>query len=140
MCTFDAETVWSEFSFRRAMKLLVTPLVCTVCTVILIMKVTAHEQESLHRDSKHRHANFVEHRNTIFDVRIIKSIEVHDALYCAFMCLGNNRCVSYNSAVFPDANGKFQCQLLASDKYHSSKSLKSSRKFHHYSIMVSWDF
>ena len=122
------------------MKLLVIPFVCTVCTVIFITKVTAHEQESLHRDSEHRHANFVEHRNTILDVRIMKSIEVHDALYCAFVCLGNNRCVSYNSAVFPDANGKFQCQLLATDKYRSSKSLKSSRKFHHYSIMVSSTF
>ena len=122
------------------MKLLVIPFVFTVCTVIFITKVTAHEQESLHRDSEHRHANFVEHRNTILDVRIMKSIEVHDALYCGFRCLGNSQCISYKSAVFPDANGKFQCQLLATDNYRSSKSLKSSRKFHHYSIMVSRTF
>ena len=100
------------------------------------MKATAHEQESLHRDSEHRHANFVEHLNTVLEEPTITSTEVYDVLYCASRCLENDKCISYNFAIFPGANGKFECQLLATDMYRSSKSLRSSKTFSYYSFMV----
>ena len=91
----------------------------------------------MHRDPNIIHANFVEHLNTVLDVRMIALIAVYDAMHCASRCLENDRCISYNSAAFPDASaGKFEYQLLANDKYRSSKSLSSNKSLNHYSIMV----
>ena len=112
-------------------------ILCAVFILILVKKVTTHEQAHLHRDSTHRHANFAKRSNTILDVPMITSAAFYDAFYCAFQCLTHDQCISYNSAVFPDADGKFECQLLATDKYRSSKSLRSSKEFDHYSIKVS---
>ena len=107
-----------------------------VCLVILVIKVTAQQQESLYRGSEHRHANFVKHPRTFLDVSPIAIKRVHDALYCAFNCLRKGRCFSFNVAVFPDADGKYECQLLATDKCNSSDNLKSTKEFNHHSILV----
>ena len=123
--------------FLQTMNRLVNPILCGVFILIRVMKAKAHQQENLFRDSKHQHANFVKHGNTVLDVPMITSTAFHDDLYCAFECLRHDQCISYNSAVFPDADGKFECQILATDKYRSSKNLRSSKEFNHYSIMVS---
>ena len=83
-----------------------------------------------------RQTNFVEHLHTILDVSAIILHKVFDAFSCALSCLENARCISYNVAVFPDADGKYECQLLATDKYNSSDNLKSTKEFKHYSSLV----
>ena len=118
------------------MKRLSISVVFVACLVILVIKVAAQQQESLYRGSEHRHANFVEHPRTFLDVSAIAIKRVHDALYCAFNCLRKGRCFSFNVAVFPDADGKYECQLLATDKYSSSHNLKSTKEFNHHSILV----
>ena len=119
------------------MKRLVFPLVFAAFVVILItIKVTAQQQENLYRGPEHRHANFVEHLHTILNVSAIIFHKVSDALSCAFNCLENARCISYNVAVFPDADDKYECQLLATDKYNSSDNLTSTKEFNHYSVQV----
>ena len=118
------------------MKRLSISVVFVVCLLILVIKVAAQKQESLYRGSEHRHANFVEHPRTFLDVSPIAIKRVHDALYCAFNCLRKGRCFSYNVAVFPDADDKCECQLLATDKYNSSHNLKSTQQFNHHSILV----
>ena len=40
-------------------------------------------------------------------------------------------------ATFPDVNGKFLCELLASDKYNNSDKFITSKEFHHFHIPVS---
>ena len=90
--------------------------------LIIIGKTNVIQQANLYRDSKHQHANFVKHGNTVLDVPMITSTAFHDDLYCAFECLTHDQCISFNSAIFPDADGKFECQLLATDIYRSSKS------------------
>ena len=127
--------VLSRLQFLWAMKRLVLPLVCSAF-ILIIVKNTALELESLHRDSEHRHASFVEHRNAVLDARMITSTKVFGALHCASMCLDNDQCISYNSAVFPDVTGKFDCQLLATDKYRFSRGLRPSKTFNYYNIMV----
>ena len=56
---------------------------------------------------------------------------------CAFACLNIPSCFSYNMATFPDVNGKFLCELLASDKYNNSEKFITSKEFHHFHIPVS---
>ena len=123
--------------FLHTMNRLVTPILCAVFILIRVLKSTANQQGNFHRDSKHQHANFVKNGSTVLDVPMITSTAFHDDLDCAFECLTHDQCISYNSAVFPDADGKFECQILATDKYRSSKNLRSSKEFNHYSIMVS---
>ena len=127
-------SVWVQYPW--AMKRLTISVVFVACLVILVIKVTAQQQESLYRGSEHRHANFVEHPHTSLDVSPIAIKRVHDALYCAFNCLQKCHCFSFNMAVFPDADNKYECQLLATDKYSSSYDLKSTKQFNHHSILV----
>ena len=56
---------------------------------------------------------------------------------CAFSCLNNLACFSFNFAAFPDVAGKFTCEILSSDKYNNSKGFLPSKSFHHFSIVVS---
>ena len=119
------------------MKRFVSPLVCAAFVVIFTTtQVAAQQQESLHSSSEYRQTNFVEHLHTILDVSAIILHKVFDAFSCALSCLENARCISYNVAVFPDADGKYECQLLATDKYNSSDNLKSTKEFNHYSSLV----
>ena len=130
--------LWLQFPW--AMKRLVFPLVCAAFVLIFIMtQVAGQQQENLYRGPEHRHANFVKHPHTFLDVSPIAIKRVHDALYCAFNCLRKGRCFSFNVAVFPDADGKYECQLLATDKYNSSDNLTSTKEFNHHSILVTND-
>ena len=60
-----------------------------------------------------------------------------NSLSCAFSCLNNLACFSFNFAAFPDKAGKFSCEILSSDKYNNSNGFLPSKNFHHFSIVVS---
>ncbi|XP_067047926.1 uncharacterized protein [Acropora muricata] len=57
-------------------------------------------------------------------------------LSCAFSCLNNLACFSFNFAAFPDEAGKFSCEILSSDKYNNSKDFLPSKNFHHFIIVM----
>ena len=59
---------------------------------------------------------------------------------CAINCLNapacELACASFNVASFPDADGKFQCELLNDDKYNNLNQLISAQNYHHFSVKV----
>ncbi|KAL9951900.1 hypothetical protein ACROYT_G044643 [Oculina patagonica] len=52
---------------------------------------------------------------------------VADQFDCAFLCVGEPKCFSFNVAAYPDSKGLYLCELLATDKYRATAT------FHHYS-------
>ena len=112
------------------------PSLFIASVAIIFMKTTAQHQQLLHRGPEHKHANFVEHPHAILNASVIFSTKVDNLMTCAFNCLKNSHCNSYNAAVSPDGNNEYECQLLATDKYNSSSKLRPSKEFNHYSIQV----
>ena len=56
---------------------------------------------------------------------------------CAFSCVENPPCSSFNIASSPDADGKHRCELLNEDKYSANPGqLVSLQEYHHYSLEV----
>lgn len=62
------------------------------------------------------------------------SHEVLQAQECAFACVTQQTCYSFNIGLSPNQNGKFLCELLSGDKFRSPTNLTSSQQFDHYSI------
>ena len=84
------------------------------------------------------YANFVAHKFQHLQGSLLdSSCEVVQDEECAFACVDNAPCVSFNVALSPDENGKFRCELLSEDKFRSPDKLTDSQQFHHYSIKVS---
>jgi len=82
--------------------------------------------------------NFVVHKFQHLQGSLLDSscAVVHDD-ECAFTCVDNAPCVSFNIALSPNQNGKLRCELLSEDIYRSPDKLIVSQQFHHYSIKVS---
>ena len=80
--------------------------------------------------------NFQEDKFSILNITALVKRVVEDSLSCAFSCLDNLACFSFNFAAFPDKAGKFVCKILSSDKYNNSKDFLFSKTLHHFSIVV----
>ena len=76
--------------------------------------------------------NFQHLQGTLLD----SSCEVVWAIDCAFTCVANAPCVSFNVALSPNENGKLRCELLSEDMFRNPDKLKDSQQFHHYSVKV----
>ena len=79
---------------------------------------------------------FQEDKFSVLNIIALAKRVVKDSLSCAFSCLGNQKCFSFNIAAFPDKAGKFTCEILSSDKYNNSENFLPSRTLHHFSIVV----
>ncbi|KAL9951911.1 hypothetical protein ACROYT_G044657 [Oculina patagonica] len=66
-------------------------------------------------------------------VQKITSSKVADQSDCAFLCVGDPKCFSFNVAAYPDSKGLYLCEVLATDKYRETKKFHANAKFHHYS-------
>ncbi|KAL9951902.1 hypothetical protein ACROYT_G044647 [Oculina patagonica] len=64
----------------------------------------------------------------------ITSSKVADQSDCAFLCVGEPKCFSFNVAAYPDSKGLYLCELLATDKYRATKTFHANATFHHYSL------
>ncbi|KAL9951913.1 hypothetical protein ACROYT_G044659 [Oculina patagonica] len=64
----------------------------------------------------------------------ITSSKVADQFDCAFLCVGEPKCFSFNVAAYPDSKGLYLCELLATDKYRATKKFHANATFHHYSL------
>ena len=58
---------------------------------------------------------------------------VKGQFFCAFLCVGEPRCYSFNVAEYPDSNGLYLCELLVTDKYRATGKLFANATFHHFS-------
>lgn len=66
----------------------------------------------------------------------IESHTVYGERDCISACAESSQCRSLNFRPVPDANGKYLCQLLDTDKFNSSESFHGSLDFHHHSFTV----
>ena len=81
--------------------------------------------------------NMVEETFSYLNISKINSAEVQNDGECAFACLNEPMCFSYNLEASASKTGTRVCELLPSDKYNNSDEVIISQKFHHYSIQVS---
>ena len=81
--------------------------------------------------------NIVEETFSYLNISKINSAEVQNDGECAFACLNEPMCFSYNLEASASKTGTRVCELLPSDKYNNSDKVIISQKFHHYSIQVS---
>ena len=82
------------------------------------------------------YGNFVADKFRRLQVPVGSSTLVISYNECATSCINAPACASFNLASFPDAAGKFLCELLDEDKYSNLNQLISSKHFHHFSIKV----
>ena len=86
------------------------------------------------------YANFVAHKFHHLQGSLLDySCEVVQDEECAFACVDNAPCISFNVASSPNENGTLRCELLSEDMFRSPEKLTVSQQFHHYSIKVSGD-
>ncbi len=71
----------------------------------------------------------------LWEKKITSSI-VADQSVCAFLCVVEPKCYSFNMAAYPDLKGLYLCELLATDKYRATKKFHANATFHHYSPWV----
>ena len=91
----------------------------------------------LKRSQRVSYANFEAYNFQYLQGHLLdSSCEVVRAIDCAFACVANAPCVSFNAALSPNENGKLRCELLSEDKFRSPHILKDSQQFHHYSMKV----
>ena len=87
------------------------------------------------------YAKFVAHKFQYLQGSLLdSSCEIVRPTECAFACVANAPCVSFNVALSPNENGTLRCELLREDKFRSPDKLTDSQQFHHYSIKVSDNF
>ena len=85
------------------------------------------------------YGNFTKDANRQLAVTKVKSFVFDGAVNCAFACIGEPQCLSFNLAAHPDPYGLYQCDLLATDKFKAAaKAFQASDAFHHYSPWVNF--
>ena len=82
-------------------------------------------------------AYFIKEKFSRLNITALVKRVTGNSLSCAFSCLNNLACFSFNFAAFPDEAGKFSWEILSSDKYNNSKDFLPSKNFHHFIIVVS---
>lgn len=96
----------------------------------------ASQQTTLYRDQQISFINFKQERGKRLSAEKLASLMVKDVeLDCAFKCVGEPKCFSFNIAAYPDAKNLHLCEMLATDKYRAM--LQTNASFHHYSPLVS---
>lgn len=83
------------------------------------------------------YANFFSFPHHKLNSTPIESRTVYDEQECIAACTESSQCRSSNFRTILDANGKFLCQLLDTDKFNLSESFNASLDFHHHSLTVS---
>ena len=63
--------------------------------------------------------NIREAKFSFLNITALVKRVVENSLSCAFSCLKNLACFSFNVAAFPDKARKFTCEILTLDKYNN---------------------
>jgi hypothetical protein len=94
------------------------------------ISITRDVKNSLH------FANFVKHKFKYLNVKPFMSLHVPNKKKCQVSCVKDLQCLSFNVGVFPNSDGQFQCELLATDMFNSSRNMTPNANYNHYSIQV----
>lgn len=123
-------------------------VLCVFCLFVTHFKFVYQRQVDINQSNGLRRAvlvqgrarvsygNFVADKFRRLQVPVGSSTLVIKYNECATSCVNAPGCASFNLATFPDAEGKFLCELLDEDKYSNLYQLVSSKHFHHFSIKV----
>ncbi|XP_067040608.1 uncharacterized protein [Acropora muricata] len=92
------------------------------------------QQALIQRSEDQHHGYFEVFLNHSLNVSpILSTINVSRYIQCAFSCLQNVLCFSFNVATVQDINSKqYACQLLPTDKCRNPDDFVLSQEFHHY--------
>ena len=105
----------------------------------LTVAVDAWMQTSLfrHQFGSLSFGSFTQDANHQLVATKLKSFVLNGPVACAFRCIGEPPCLSFNLAAHPDSDGLYQCDLLATDKYRATaEHFQATDAFHHYSPWV----
>ena len=118
---------------RKLPLFLVIPLIFTTCIY------TSTGAQSFRRDGKHdtvNFAHFVNNPSHRLNVAVLVSFMVLRTVECAYQCINNQDCYSFNFAT-TSLDGRHSCELLNTDKFLNSDDLVYHAGFDHYNIKVS---
>ena len=110
----------------------------SVC-ILKEVNATSYKGAMLFEDGSLNFANFVPFFNhtLINNSAVVESRAVKDQEECIETCTENANCRSVNFKTIPDANGKYNCQLLDTDKFaEKNNRFIASWDFHHFSFTV----
>jgi len=85
------------------------------------------------------YANFYPFPHHKLNSTPIESYTVYGERDCISACAESSQCRSLNFRSVPDANGKYLCQILDTDKFNLSESFNGSLDFHHHSFTAPCD-
>ncbi|XP_067048959.1 uncharacterized protein [Acropora muricata] len=107
----------------------------------VVFAISAHftlQQAQIERSEYQplHYGNFKVFHNHLLNVsHILSTVSVSEYIQCAFSCLQNVLCFSFNLATVRDINSKqYACQLLPTDKYRNLDHFVLSQQFHHYAV------
>ena len=83
------------------------------------------------------YANFVPFYNHKLNHSLSETRMVKGELDCIETCSDNDSCSSANFKTTPEANNKFVCEVLTTNKFTSYKFFVPALGFNHYSLTVS---
>ena len=83
------------------------------------------------------YANFVPFHNHKLNHSLAETRMVNSELDCIETCSDNDSCLSANFKTTPEANNKFVCEVLTTNKFTSYKLFMAALGFNHYSFTVS---
>lgn len=110
-----------------------------ILTFCLLNNILQKQVESLQSclNSTFQFKNFVQHSfHYLNATRISDEFPVQNFVECCFKCVQDSTCLSVNVASSFDESKLFWCEMMASDKYVSSKSFQENATSHHFSIMT----
>ena len=111
---------------------LVIPLIFGTCFY------TSTGTQSFRRDGKYNTVNFAHFVNNPshrLNGAVLVSFMVLSPIECAYQCIHNQDCFSFNFAA-TSLDGRHSCELLNTDKFLNSDDLLYHAGFDHYNIKV----
>ncbi|XP_067047336.1 uncharacterized protein [Acropora muricata] len=126
-------------SIRMAVHFLFLLNVLYTCAVFLGKDVTAAEA-TFKGAVKFSDGNFITYANFVpfYNHKLSHSLSetrmVNDELDCMETCSNNDSCLSANFKTTPEANNKFVCEVLTTNKFTSYKLFVPALGFNHYSF------
>ncbi|XP_044177099.1 uncharacterized protein LOC122959690 [Acropora millepora] len=111
-----------------------TSTILYICVGFSIFIGFTGQQALIQRSEDQHHGYFEVFLNHSLNVSpILSTINVSRYIQCAFSCLQNVLCFSFNVATVQDINSKqYACQLLPTDKCRNPDDFVLSQEFHHY--------
>lgn len=95
--------------------------------------------QNFRRDGEHNGVNFahfVKNPSHRLNGAVLVSFMVFSPVDCAYQCINNQDCHSFNFAA-TSLDGRHSCELLSTDMFLNSDDLVSHAGFDHYNIKVS---